>query len=163
MTRLHRAPGEFQLVDAEGLLALDELPLGIFGSGADSNVSPEDAAGDVAQQAALYSDYINSVRYDAAPSLSALGVLTEEEVTSACVADALVYLLQVSSQLARNSEKYYGMLSKVFTAAKLVWILLLPNPTVRAKCCNLVGNLCRYVYFVGGYCCHTSGRAFFDT
>jgi hypothetical protein len=132
------------MVDADGLLVLDELPLGVFGADAGSDVSPEDSAGDFAQQTALYADYLNSVRYDAAPSLSALGTLAEEEIASACVADALVYLLQVSSQLARNSEKYYGMLSKIFTAPKLVWILLLPNPTVRAKCCNLVGNLCRY-------------------
>lgn len=57
--------------------------------------------------------------------------------------DALVSGLQISSQLARNSEKHYGLLSSVFTAQKLHWILTETNTTASAKCCNLIGNLCR--------------------
>jgi hypothetical protein len=62
-----------------------------------------------------------------------------------CRADALVSALQLSSQLARHSEKFYAMLSSIFTAPKLVWMLTQRSRVARAKCCNLVGNLCRYV------------------
>lgn len=53
--------------------------------------------------------------------------------------------LQISSQLARNSEKYYEALSQVFSAAKVVSMCALSDSdAVVAKVCNLVGNLCRH-------------------
>jgi len=52
--------------------------------------------------------------------------------------------LQIASHLARHSEKHYALLSSVFSSSKLVSLLLYPNTKVRAKCCNLIGNLCRH-------------------
>ena len=66
-----------------------------------------------------------------------------DAVEAASRVDALVNALQISSQLARNSEKHYGLLISVFTAQKLYWILTGTNHTAAAKCCNLIGNLCR--------------------
>lgn len=57
--------------------------------------------------------------------------------------DAMISGLQISSQLARNSEKYYGSLIAVFTANKLIAMMTETNVAVVAKVCNLVGNLCR--------------------
>jgi fused-like protein len=59
--------------------------------------------------------------------------------------EAIISALQISSQLARNSEKYYDVLSAVFTASKLVWLFTQTHDDgVVAKVCNLVGNLCRH-------------------
>lgn len=57
--------------------------------------------------------------------------------------DAMISGLQISSQLARNSEKYYASLINVFTANKLIAMMTETNVAVVAKVCNLVGNLCR--------------------
>lgn len=136
-----------QFVESDGLVAADDLPLGIFGTASD--LTAEDSSSWAVTRAAHLSceEYMASVMYDAVPALSALvlhsGQQTEDEVVSMCRLGALIDLLQLSSQLARNSERHYGMLSSVFTAEKLVWILRMADPTVRAKCCNLVGNLCR--------------------
>lgn len=120
---------------------MDDLPLGIFGAG---DGIAEDPIWDAARSAAAIEGYLSIVKYDAVPALSHLAQdLTEEEVAVTCRSSALVDLLQVSSQLARNSERHYAMLSNVFTAEKLVWVLQLSDPIARAKCCNLVGNLCR--------------------
>lgn len=59
--------------------------------------------------------------------------------------DALVNGLLIASQLARNSEKYYELLINVFTPDKLVWMFTETIPAVRAKLCNLIGNLCRFI------------------
>ena len=61
--------------------------------------------------------------------------------------ETLVNGLQISSQLARNSEKFYSLMTSIFTAKKVLWILTETNATARAKCCNLIGNLCRYILF----------------
>jgi hypothetical protein len=130
-------------VDADGLVAMDDLPLGIFGAAA-GDLAGDSAGQDGARAATNIEACLSSIVYDAVPTLSTAGdPQAEEEVAAVCRASALVDLLQVSSQLARNSERHYGMLSSVFTAEKLVWILKLTDPTARAKCCNLVGNLCR--------------------
>lgn len=76
----------------------------------------------------------------------------------------IVSSLQIASQLARNSEKYFPQLLSVLTPAKLVYLLSMvskcelnilltltvfislsikDNAVVRAKTCNLVGNICR--------------------
>ncbi len=57
--------------------------------------------------------------------------------------EGLINGLQISSQLARNSEQYFGTLSNVFTVRQLYFILQNASPIIRAKGCNLVGNLCR--------------------
>jgi hypothetical protein len=57
--------------------------------------------------------------------------------------DALINGLQISSQLARNDEKYYDLLTHVFSCHKLALILQNENAIIRAKGCNLIGNLCR--------------------
>ena len=133
-------------MDADGLIALDELPIGLFGGDSDSDLSAVFPGG-AGQQATACDVLLQSPRYDAVPALLALGSTqhSEEEIAGMCGCAALVDMLLVASQLARNSERYYGMLSRVFTAEKLVWILLMKNALVRSKCCNLIGNLCRYV------------------
>jgi len=69
--------------------------------------------------------------------------LSPLQLTLLCRDETLITALQLSSHLARNSEKYYPMLSAVFNAPKLVYVLTQRNKVVRAKCCNLIGNLCR--------------------
>jgi fused-like protein len=58
--------------------------------------------------------------------------------------DALINALQISSQLARHSEQFFAALTKVYTIYKLGYILTNDNPVIRAKGCNLIGNLCRH-------------------
>lgn len=57
--------------------------------------------------------------------------------------DALISGLQIASQLARHSEEHYAILYQVFTAKKLAAILTCSHSLIRAKGCNLIGNLCR--------------------
>lgn len=58
--------------------------------------------------------------------------------------EALISGLQISSQLARHSEQYFRSLLQVFTAKKLAMILQSSNAVIRAKACNLLGNMCRH-------------------
>lgn len=58
--------------------------------------------------------------------------------------DALVSGLQIASQLARHSEAHFPSLQQVFSADKLAYLLTHRSATVRAKTCNLLGNLCRH-------------------
>ena len=58
--------------------------------------------------------------------------------------ESLINGLQIASQLARNSEQYYDLLTRVFTATKLGFILSHDHAIVRSKGCNLIGNLCRH-------------------
>lgn len=152
-------------------MALDELPSCIFSGQVDvqdrDDVDSENVLFDD-RQLELYALYARCAKYDALPALSmvhgsalsgaaspsrspqrgaqtASSVLFPAQLASLCRAETLIAALQLSAQLARNSEKYYAMLSNVFTAPKLVWILTQPNSVARAKCCNLIGNLCRLV------------------
>ena len=56
----------------------------------------------------------------------------------------LIYALQMCSHLARNSEVYFEPLRAVFTPDRLGSMLLQLNSSIRAKTCNLIGNLCRH-------------------
>jgi hypothetical protein len=56
----------------------------------------------------------------------------------------VVCLLQISSHLARHSEKHFDVLCAVFGPERLVSLLSQRNASARAKCCNLIGNLCRH-------------------
>ena len=56
----------------------------------------------------------------------------------------VVCLLQIASHLARHSEKHFDALGAVFDPARLVALLSHRHAAARAKCCNLVGNLCRH-------------------
>eukprot|EP01039_Chlorochromonas_danica_P000352 gene348-377_t len=58
--------------------------------------------------------------------------------------EALVCGIQISSQLARHSEEHFHTLLRVYSAKKLAPILQSSNPIIRAKACNLIGNLCRH-------------------
>lgn len=150
-----------QFIDVEGLMALDELPSCIFSGNMDGQDSVDDFERALLddRHAEQYAQYASCARYDALPALSLVhgsalattgspargaAPLSPGQLASMCRAETLIAALQLSSQLARNSEKYYAMLSNVFTAQKLVWILTQPNRVARAKCCNLIGNLCRY-------------------
>jgi len=59
-------------------------------------------------------------------------------------ASATVSGLQIASQLARNSENYFPQLLATFTPSVIVNLLLTDSAIVRAKTCNLVGNICRH-------------------
>lgn len=56
----------------------------------------------------------------------------------------IVCMLQISSHLARHSEKHFEVLQMVFTPLRIVQLLSQRSAPVRAKCCNLIGNLCRH-------------------
>ena len=58
--------------------------------------------------------------------------------------DTCINALQISSQIARNSEQFFPALMQVFTARKLCAILKSETAVIRAKACNLIGNLCRH-------------------
>ena len=60
--------------------------------------------------------------------------------------EALMCYLQIASHLARHSEKHYALLQDVFTPYKLILLLSpsIANTGLRAKTCNLIGNLCRH-------------------
>ena len=62
------------------------------------------------------------------------------------VAGALV----IASQLARASVTNYAQLRKAGVDASLTALLHHADPAVRAKACNLVGNLCRHSAFFYG-------------
>ena len=64
--------------------------------------------------------------------------------TQKYLSEAIVSLIQISSHLARMSDDHYESLSYVFSTQKLSFYLLHNNPIIRAKCCNLIGNLCRH-------------------
>lgn len=159
-----------QFIDVEGLMALNELPSCIFSGHIDGQDPLDDleSAQLDDRHAEQYAQFASCARYDALPALSLVHgssltkagsplrnnspprgapPLSPAQLALLCRAETLIAALQLSSQLARNSEKYYAMLSNVFTAPKLVWILTQPNRVARAKCCNLIGNLCRYVCF----------------
>jgi predicted ABC-type ATPase len=116
-------------VECKGLAAIDELPLAVFGGS--GTVAATTAAKETGGVSRIDSD-------EAAAAES-----PEDPSDETHRLDALVSGLQISSQLARNSEKHYGALSGVFTAQKLHWILTETNATAASKCCNLIGNLCR--------------------
>lgn len=60
--------------------------------------------------------------------------------------------LVISSQLARASADNYARLRAVGVDASLPPLLGHSDPTVRAKACNLVGNLCRHsAYFYAAF------------
>jgi fused-like protein len=56
----------------------------------------------------------------------------------------VVYALQMCSHLARNSEVYFPALREAFPASRLGALLVQLSSAVRAKTCNLIGNLCRH-------------------
>lgn len=121
------------------MTVIDELPLGIFGRPASANGRPQQDATPRKQSRRHSSDGDeNSKEIDDLAVDNA-----SDAVETASRVEALVNGLQISSQLARNSEKHYGLLISVFTAQKLYWILTGSNHTAAAKCCNLIGNLCR--------------------
>lgn len=110
-----------QFMEAGGLDAIDDLSFDIFMGDADS-AAAEATAGVTALTGGNAAD------------------------EAAYRNDALVSALQISSQLARHSEKFHNVLAKVFTPLKLIRILSSHNSVAKAKACNLVGNLCRYVH-----------------
>ena len=61
-----------------------------------------------------------------------------------CAVETIVNALQIASHLARHSEEHYTLLAPLFPARNLCWVLSHADPTVRAKSCNFVGNLCRH-------------------
>ena len=63
-------------------------------------------------------------------------------------AGAVIDTLLVLSQLARISKDYYGALEESGVHRSLRGLLGHPNSGVRARACNLVGNMCRHsAYF----------------
>jgi len=59
-------------------------------------------------------------------------------------AGAVIDTLLVLSQLARISKDYYGALEESGVHRSLRGLLGHPNSGVRARACNLVGNMCRH-------------------
>jgi hypothetical protein len=118
-------------VKCNGLEVIDSFPQGIFFGGDNNstaggnNTNPYDTNTSAAGNPAFY---LNNIHPNDVKKYRD---------------DALINGLQISSQLARNSEQYYDLLTKVFTTVKLGMILMSENPIIRSKGCNLIGNLCR--------------------
>lgn len=128
-------------MDADGLSVLDSLPIGIFFSATTGDA----AAADIPDSIFPFDFTPRSNARSSRHAIAGGGdISSSNKMIHYHRIDALIATLQLSSQLARNSEKYYIMLSRIFVAHKLVWILNQNSSTVRAKCCNLIGNLCRY-------------------
>ena len=52
--------------------------------------------------------------------------------------------LVMLSQLARSSDKYYGLLGAATTLGDVRNLLLHPFPAIRSRACNLLGNMCKH-------------------
>eukprot|EP01038_Epipyxis_sp_PR26KG_P006132 gene6132-8455_t len=113
-----------QFVDSQGLEVMDELSIGIF----DCSKHAEE-------------EIMNGMNYDGTNALNSTAKVNHSTLMM-YVVDSLINGLQIASQLARHSEKHHNMLEKIFTSSRLIHILLHKNAIVRAKCCNLIGNLC---------------------
>lgn len=60
--------------------------------------------------------------------------------------------LLIVSQVARVSREHYEAIAKGRVHAHLGALLRHPDAGVRAKCCNLIGNMCRHSpYFYGAF------------
>lgn len=115
-----------QFVKCNGLEILDSFPQGIFGEPQLSHLDTN-----------IELNPLNQLPYSFQQNISHPNDIKRYRD------DSLINGLQISSQLARNSEQYYDLLTKVFTTQKLGSILTNENPIIRAKGCNLIGNLCR--------------------
>lgn len=69
------------------------------------------------------------------------GPLSREDLVSN---EIISYSLQIAAQMARNSEKYFNQLFSVLLPVKLGRLLYMEDANIRAKTCNLIGNLCRH-------------------
>merc|ERR1711871_1303750 len=126
-----------QFTDAGGIESLSEL--GLFnGSSTSSTVSNNNNYHTDSENASPGSN-INIE--SAGKSASSKSV---DAISGCGITDSIVAALQISSHLARNSEKCYPQLVKLFTSDKFCMLLKHPSTIVRAKMCNLVGNLCRH-------------------
>ena len=65
-------------------------------------------------------------------------------LSSNWMVSGVVFALQMCSHLARNSEVYFSPLRETFSPSRLGSLLVQLNSAVRAKTCNLIGNLCRH-------------------
>jgi hypothetical protein len=70
----------------------------------------------------------------------------EESSRESLQNDIIISALQIASQLARNSESYFSQLLSVFVPRTLINLLTHPCDVIRAKSCNLVGNICRFEF-----------------
>ncbi len=61
----------------------------------------------------------------------------------------LISALLIISQLARSTDAYYDALAGCRLLTHMPALLTHDDATVRARSCNLLGNLCRHRY-VGG-------------
>ena len=61
-----------------------------------------------------------------------------------CPRDVVVDTLVIVSHLARSSADYYSAILEVGMTRELRALLWHPEGTVRAKVCNLLGNLCKH-------------------
>ena len=59
----------------------------------------------------------------------------------------LIDVLSIISQLARISKEYYEAIDKADIYGGLSNLIGHEDPNIRAKVCNLIGNLCRHTGF----------------
>lgn len=124
-------------MEVNGLEVIDNLPQGLFQiSFCDSNSKNND---NFANLSSIVNEVLSPIKIaNIFPSYDIQMDLVRYSY------DALISGLQIASQLARHSEEHYAILYKVFTAKKLATILTCSHSLIRAKGCNLIGNLCRY-------------------
>jgi hypothetical protein len=83
-------------------------------------------------------DVFAATRFHTSPESSSSGT-----GASSYRQEAMVHTLQIASQVARHSETHLNALCRMFTARKLYVALQCSVAVIRAKTCNLIGNLCR--------------------
>lgn len=123
-----------QFVDAGGLEIVDSLECGVFDLDRAEQVIAEYGGGTTTTGDTCDTGGVSAGEVSRGPLRD----------WSKYYIEALISGLQISSQLARHSEQHFRSLLQVFGAAKLAHILQSPHAVVKAKACNLVGNLCRH-------------------
>lgn len=69
--------------------------------------------------------------------------VTLNELSSQSVS-FIINTLQIAAHLARSSDLMCTRLTPLFPSVQLVSLLIHKNASIRAKCCNLIGNMCRH-------------------
>lgn len=84
----------------------------------------------------------SSLQLTGSSSSSRQSIANINDLRAECMS-YLGHLLQIAAHLARGSEQVCSRLFPIFPPSQLASYLLL-QASVRAKCCNLIGNMCRH-------------------
>jgi hypothetical protein len=136
-----------QFMDSKGLQTLDELPISIFtGCCRIIRSNPTDGPTDMTKDSHhILTIQSTTTKVTTTNSYTNINRISHDKLNPEHYrTEVLACSLQLASHLIRNTEKYMNILITIFTTKKLICLLLQSNRMVRAKCCNLIGNLCRH-------------------